>query len=196
MRYGGPPLLPHTTQFVYVYTPYLHHFYVGELPDNVANVHHEWCRRAHCINDAHFFAGKAIEMYEVWYTDPHFVSTVHPTFLSPSKFPLTVRAHHCIRMRSASGNRDLDEPSNAVWDHAHNQMLLGYGWDKYHTNSLCIVGDDEYYPWVTLDIIAHELGHAVTDSTSKLYGVDNEPAALAESFSDMAGIETAIGRNK
>ncbi len=48
-------------------------------------------------------------------------------------------------------------------------------------------GDGTYYgPWVTLDIVGHELTHGVTQYSAGLI-YQNEPGALNESFSDIFG---------
>lgn len=52
-----------------------------------------------------------------------------------------------------------------------------------------IIGDslhDPYFPFTTLDIVAHEMGHAVTAQNSNLY-YNQQSGGLNESFSDMTG---------
>ncbi len=56
-----------------------------------------------------------------------------------------------------------------------NQMLIGVGGSRYSN----LAGSS--------DVIAHELGHGVTQSTSRLV-YENESGALNESFSDIIGV--------
>ncbi|PSR06005.1 MAG: hypothetical protein BRD49_02725, partial [Bacteroidetes bacterium SW_10_40_5] len=42
----------------------------------------------------------------------------------------------------------------------------------------------------TLDVVAHEFTHGVTEHSSQLYGTDNETGALDESFADIFGVLT------
>src|SRR4051812_22787352 len=88
------------------------------------NYHHDWCHSGcpHAINDAHFFAQKAIEMYECWYSEPASeAEQPHPTYLS---LPITVRAHHLCMTTDKYGVL-REDPNNATWD--GTQLLLGYG---------------------------------------------------------------------
>jgi Zn-dependent metalloprotease len=64
----------------------------------------------------------------------------------------------------------------------HMGMSDGARWD----GSAILIGDgdDEAYPFTTLDVIAHEIGHAVSDNYSNLIG-EGESGALDESFSDI-----------
>lgn len=46
-------------------------------------------------------------------------------------------------------------------------------------------------PLATLDVMAHEFGHAWTENTSNLIYQD-EPGALNESFSDISGVSIEL----
>lgn len=48
-------------------------------------------------------------------------------------------------------------------------------------------GGRRFYPFVSLDLLAHEMSHAFTQSHSGLFGFD-EAGALNEAFSDMAAV--------
>ncbi len=76
----------------------------------------------------------------------------------PFVLPLDVRVHYG------------DNYANAFWD--GKSMTFGDG-------------DDELYPLTTLDVVAHELGHGVTEYASQLV-YTNQSGGLNESFSDMA----------
>ncbi len=47
-------------------------------------------------------------------------------------------------------------------------------------------GNSEYHPFVSLDVVAHEIAHGFTEATSGLIYA-NQSGAIAEAFSDMAG---------
>ena len=67
---------------------------------------------------------------------------------------------------------DIFYPNNAMW----RGNLSTYG-----------AGDGTYYgPWVSLDIVGHEITHGVTQYSAELI-YQNEPGALNESFSDIFG---------
>ncbi len=53
-------------------------------------------------------------------------------------------------------------------------MIFGDGYYKFH-------------PLVSLDVVAHEMSHGVTDQTSGLIYNDYDSGALNEAFSDMGG---------
>lgn len=61
---------------------------------------------------------------------------------------------------------------------------------SFNNNGLIIVGDsldgNWYYPFCTLDIIAHEMGHGITYQNSGLVYYD-QPGGVNEAFSDMTG---------
>lgn len=71
-------------------------------------------------------------------------------------------------------------------------MHYGSGWNNaaWNPGDALYIGDGDgisFKPLAILDIMAHEFGHAWTDSTSKLVYQD-EAGALCESFSDISGI--------
>ncbi len=55
-------------------------------------------------------------------------------------------------------------------------------------------GDGSSFPLTTLDIVAHELTHGITDYTAALV-YQNEPGALNESFSDILGVSVEFWAN-
>ncbi|KAK7103209.1 hypothetical protein V1264_018160 [Littorina saxatilis] len=63
--------------------------------------------------------------------------------------------------------------------------------NAFWTGYECLFGDggEEVYPLVSLDIVGHEVGHAVTEINADLYYF-NQWGGINEAFSDMAG-ETA-----
>jgi bacillolysin len=82
---------------------------------------------------------------------------------------------------------DLDYALNAAWcgrcgPFGRGAMYFGSGAPQ----SLSLGGQNYTYLSGALDVAAHELTHAVTDSTSRLI-YQNESGALNEAFSDMIG---------
>lgn len=77
-----------------------------------------------------------------------------------------------------------------------NQMQFRVHFGRDFSGSLwngfeCVFGDgdDVMYPWVVMDIVGHEVGHAVTEMNSGLVYF-GQPGGIDEAFSDMCG-ETA-----
>lgn len=77
-------------------------------------------------------------------------------------------------------------------------VRVHYGID--YNNAFWSSGDGMYFgdgdginlkPLVTLDVMAHEFGHAWTENTSNLVYQD-EPGALNESFSDISGVNVEM----
>lgn len=71
--------------------------------------------------------------------------------------------------------------ANASWDGMH--LIFGDGLDQ----------DSD--PWTSLDVVAHEFGHAVCDHTAELV-YEKEPGALNEGLSDIWGICAELYANK
>jgi len=92
--------------------------------------------------------------------------------------------------QDADNNWTLLEFDNAARDYAaidaHWAAEVTY--DYFLEKSYISVGDAKGFPYTfaTLDIIAHEFVHGVTDNTAELIYVQ-EPGALNESFSDIFG---------
>ena len=69
------------------------------------------------------------------------------------------------------------------------RVHVGYKWENANWNGeVCSFGDsyNEFYPFTTLDIVGHEIGHGVTEFNSDLeyYG---ESGGINEAFSDIMG---------
>lgn len=64
-----------------------------------------------------------------------------------------------------------DDGANAIWDG-----------DKARFGD----GDEKLYPWVTLDVVGHEIGHGFTERFSKLR-IGGQSGGIYEAFSDMSG---------
>ncbi len=61
---------------------------------------------------------------------------------------------------------------------------------SFHNDGYIVIGDalhtNDFYPFTTIDIIAHEIGHGVTYQSSNL-AYYSQPGSINESFSDMTG---------
>ncbi len=64
--------------------------------------------------------------------------------------------------------------ANAQWVSGSNSSFMQYG-----------DGDNTYYPFVSLDVCAHEFGHGINQFTANLTYGHEESAALSEGFSDI-----------
>ncbi|MCF6332546.1 MAG: M4 family metallopeptidase [Draconibacterium sp.] len=73
-------------------------------------------------------------------------------------------------------NDTIKWPNNAMWDGNNNAMLYGDG-----------DGGTHFYPLVALDVVAHEMGHGITQFTANLTPGYQESGALNEGFSDIWG---------
>lgn len=101
------------------------------------------------INDLHFNATKALELYDLWYG-------------MAFEGNLKVNAHTGIDLADA---------------YLQNEQL--YFGD----------GDEQHYPFTTMDIVGHEVGHYFTSLHSKISNnpINVQQRAVAESFSDISG---------
>ena len=76
-----------------------------------------------------------------------------------------------VAMRIHYGNSS----NKAAWRGGNAQtILLGDGGAKHH-------------PWVSMDVVSHELGHGFTDNNSNLVMSTDQSGAIDESFSDISG---------
>lgn len=106
-------------------------------------------------NDVLFNAVLVQDMYEQWLE--------LPILVNESGDPMTL---DLIVHAAGMG-------SNAGWSDFTLDVQFGDG------------DDEEYYPFVSLDVVAHELSHGFTSQNSGLV-YDGQSGALNESFSDMA----------
>ena len=86
---------------------------------------------------------------------------------------------------NAFGRNSFDDNGAKIIAYAHyDDNFFNAYWD----GNILAFGDgtDNSTPLVTIDIVGHELTHAVTEYTANLIGL-NEPGALNESFSDILG---------
>ncbi len=81
-----------------------------------------------------------------------------------------------LRVHFRENNEELYD--NAFWDPSSSTMNFGDGTADPNQG---------FYPWVSLDVTAHEMSHGFTSAHSDLQYYD-QSGALNESFSDMAGI--------
>ncbi len=90
--------------------------------------------------------------------------------------PFTSYVH--VPMRDRNPPNNLIPMNNAGW--AKSYMIYGDG--TYPSGT----GEKDFRPLTSLDVSAHEIGHAVTQTTSKLV-YERESGALNEGFSDIWG---------
>jgi Zn-dependent metalloprotease len=99
--------------------------------------------------------------------DAHYFGTavydMYNTYLGkpPLPFQAALRVHYGANV------------SNAYWKHQNKAVILGDG-------------NDKRYPWVSADVMAHELSHGFTKLYSGLI-YNNQSGGINEAFSDMAG---------
>lgn len=121
------------------------------------------------INDAHFYAGIVMQMYDQYLRD------IYPTQLFDCSVG-DVNSSYCLKSISQRANAKGEtgaDMSNANWDGEY----VNYG------NG----GPYEMYSQTTIDIVAHEITHAITEWNSDPIW-DGQSKALDESFSDIAAI--------
>ena len=75
-------------------------------------------------------------------------------------------------------------PNNAQWDANNHVMRYGDGDGAI------------FHPLTALDIVAHEMGHGITQFTADLTYGTQESAALNEGFSDIWGLVWSIGLHR
>ena len=117
-------------------------------------------------DDAYYFGHLVQQVYQEWY---------NTKVLDLPKVAL--RVHY-----SEYNGETFD---NAFWDSVSSTMNFGDG-------TADVTGNDRgkhygFYPFVSLDVTAHEMSHGFTNAHSNLQYHD-ESGALNEAFSDMAGM--------
>lgn len=134
-------------------------------------------------NDALYYVSKTNEMFK------KYVGVSVLTDEDGQSVPINVVIHMGGHSKYQNHHYNRD-PVNANWDYPNGLLLLGKG------------DEDNYYPFVALSSVAHELAHGFTFSQhfhriiqdKKAEAVlDSAPIqaiALDESFSDMAAIAT------
>ena len=112
--------------------------------------------------DAHWAEEKALDYW----------STVHSrNSLDNQGLPITGYVHFY------DPNDTITWPNNAKWDPTDHVILYGDG-----------DGGTHFYPLVALDVVAHDMGHGITQFTANLTPGYQESGALNEGFSDIWGV--------
>lgn len=120
------------------------------------------------VNDAHFYAGIVMQMYD------QYLAEIYPNQLEDC--PLNSNDGYCLKPISQRANaKGLTggDMSNANWDGEY----VNYG------NG----GPNDMYSHTTIDLVAHEISHAITEWNSDPIWA-GQSRALDESFSDIAAI--------
>ena len=123
------------------------------------------------INDAHFYGGVVMQMYDQYLRD------IYPNQMESCPAG-DVNTGFCLKPISQRANakgQTGGDMSNANWDGEY----VNYG------NG----GPYEMYSQTTIDIVAHEITHAITEWNSDPVWA-GQSRALDESFSDIAAIAT------
>lgn len=113
-------------------------------------------------SDTFFGVNATQELYQQWYGIPAFKDLN----LSGNSKKIVVYMHNL------SKEQTTDNWANAAFDPQTQTFEIGDG-------------DKDYYPFSTLDVIAHELSHGFTDQHSNLIYFQ-QSGGINESFSDMA----------
>lgn len=103
--------------------------------------------------------------------DAHFFATA--TYAMYNAYIGTPPLAGRVDMRIHYGNSS----NKAAWRSAAKAVLLGDGGAKYH-------------PWVSMDIVGHEIGHGFTDENAGLVRGTAQSAGIDEAFSDISGEAT------
>ena len=120
------------------------------------------------INDAHFYAGIVMQMYD------QYLREIYPIQLEDC--PPDSSNGYCLKPISQRANakgQTGGDMSNANWDGEY----VNYG------NG----GPGDLYSQTTIDIVAHEISHAITEWNSDPIW-EGQSRALDESFSDIAAM--------
>ncbi len=121
------------------------------------------------INDVHFYAGIVMQMYDQYFRD------IYPAQVDDCPQG-PVSSGYClkpIKQRANATDAYGAEMENANWDGEYTNYGNGNIWDMYSMT--------------TIDIVAHEIGHAFTEwNTASEYS--GQSGALNESFSDITTI--------
>ena len=132
-------------------------------------------------DDAHHFGTVIYNMYNDWYQQPPLLEHIY--FRRTKDHQLLMRVHYG------------ENYNNAFWD--GQEMNFGDGGPNKvrikHTSRFKTI--DDFYPFVTLDITAHEVSHGFTQLNSRLQGGHStvpgtacQACSINEAFSDMAGV--------
>ncbi len=108
-------------------------------------------------NDVYAFSQLVFDMLREWYGVENFIVDRHNQ---------TIPANLLVHVGNSS--------ENAYWDGYNKLFVFGNG-------------SNHYYPMTSLDIVAHEIGHALTEYYTNLAYLD-QSGAIDESFSDMLSI--------
>ena len=115
-------------------------------------------------NDVFYHANLANFMFIDWYKVPIFMNPGTPDEEGASEqLPVQIYTHERLA------------PNNAFWIGELKSFFIGDG------------DEDEFAPFASLDIVAHELGHAYTEQHANLV-YEGQSGGLNESFSDMTGV--------
>ncbi|MBQ4863939.1 M4 family metallopeptidase [Pseudoalteromonas sp. MMG013] len=115
------------------------------------------------LNDAHFNAGLVMQYYHQLLTE-----------MFPDQGSTCEATGFCLKQLLQNVGNNTYGNSQANWDDTH----VNYGTGNY--------GGTHYYH-TTLDIVAHEVSHAVTFWNSQL-NASGQDGALNEAFSDIASV--------
>ena len=117
-------------------------------------------------DDAYFFGHIVQKMYQDWYQT------------KVLDLPKTVLRVHVTKQKS----QPLE---NAFWDPVSATINFGDGSNVVNSNAGR--GKISFYPFVSLDVVGHEMSHGFTSTHSNLQYYE-ESGALNEAFSDMAAV--------
>jgi len=128
-------------------------------------------------NDIDFYTAKDFVDSDTNFIDPNVQAGVSAHWGAEIVYDYYMTQH---------GRNSYDDEGSTLYSYVHyNKDFNNAGWD----GSRLIYGDGDnnhFTPFVSLDIVAHEITHAVTQSSADLF-YQNEPGALNESLSDIFG---------
>ena len=100
-------------------------------------------------------------------------------------------------IRNAHGRDNLDGANAWRVDARVNYPSNTAGWVGGRCKCLELgIGDASTWPYVSTDIVGHELGHGLQEGLGVLSGTNGETRALQEGYADILATEVFVGRHR
>lgn len=122
-------------------------------------------------NQAHFFAGLTLQMFYKYFNEI-FPDSYNGQILEPQ---CNANADFCIKQLHQRVQADVRHNPGASWNYDSEHV-------EYN------LGNSDYYSYTTMDVVSHEIGHAITHWNNPELGAERNlllANMLEEAFSDV-----------